>query len=179
MSAALIDERARLVARIAEIDELLAVAPECGFTRDHAPAKTWCRFGLDEGGGSSHIGDAWCSTWVRQLQFPADLDRDEWAGHDDEDLYAVVRTWVYLVTYGGGEQEVFACTAYQICTDTSDPDRTELDHWLDYCEGAASGYHRDSELQAMAVADEPPTVELWNQIVVKAGDSWAQLDIGD
>lgn len=177
MSAALLEERGRLVARIVEIDELLAVAPECGFTRDDDPAKTWSRFGCDEGGGSSHIGEAWCSTWVRRLAFPADLDRDAWDGEDD--LYAVVRTWYYNVSYGGGEQEVFACTAYQVCRDLADPDRSQVEYWLDYCEGAASGYHRDAELHAMAVRDEPPTVESWNYIVDKAGDSWAKLATGD
>jgi hypothetical protein len=173
----LLAERAQLAARIAEIDALLAAGnPGAGFTRPTAPTQTWSQFSIEEGAGS-RIGEAWCSTWVRDLTFPNDLDRDAWADQDNN-LYAVVRTWYYLISYGGGGYEVSACTAYQIATDPDDPDNTEIDRWLDYGQ-AAHGYHQDAELQALAVADAPPTVESWNYIVNKAGDDWAMLDTGD
>lgn len=172
----LLAERAQHVARIAEIDALLAAGnPDAGFTRPAAPTQTYAQFPIEEGGSS--IGDAWCSTWVRPLTFPADLDRDAWADVDD-DLHAVVRTWYYLISWGGGEYEISACTVYQITTDPDNPDNTDIDRWVDYGQ-AAHGWHRDAELQALAVADEAPTVESWNYIVNKAGADWAMLATGD
>jgi len=178
MSDVLLAERSRLVARIAEIDALLA--PTYEFVRDNEPEQTYCGYGIEHENGSHQIGQAWCSTWVRKLTFPTDLDRDAWVDVDDgDDLYAVVRTWYYLVTYGGNEWDVHACSAYQICTDPAHPDTTDLEHWLDYSEGAGHGWHKDAEIHAMAVADDPPTIESWNDIVDKAGESWAMLNTGD
>lgn len=172
----LLHERAQHVARIAEIDALLSAGnPGAGFTRPTAPTQTWSQFPIEEGG--SNIGEAWCSTWVRPLTFPADLDRDAWADVEGP-LYAVVRTWYYLISYGGGEYEVSACTVYQLAADPDNPDNTDIDRWIEYGT-AASGYHRDAELQSLAVADEAPTVESWNYIVDKAGGSWAALATGD
>jgi hypothetical protein len=174
--ADLLAERAQHVARIAEIDALLAAGDsDAGFTRPAAPAQTWSQFPIEEGG--SNIGEAWCSTWVRPLTFPADLDRDAWADLGNH-VHAVVRTWYYLISYGGGEYEVSACTVYQLAADPNNPDNTDIDHWIDYGT-AAHGYHRDAELQTLAIADEPPTVESWNYVVGKAGDSWAMLATGD
>lgn len=176
MSAVLLAERERLTARIAEIDALLAVAPVSGFERPRDPEKIHTGFGIYTG-SLDRIGEAWCSQWNRRLTFPRDLDRDVW--EDEDELWAVVRTWYYLVRYGDGAMTVSACTVYQIVVNPDEPDETLIDSWLDYCENAADGYHRDQELRQMAIDDEAPTVEIWNLIVDKAGDSWAMLATGD
>lgn len=154
--------------------DTLVEEPESDFERDE-PGKHWSRFGIADGSPDS-ISEAWCSTWTRQLWYQADLDRDSWAGEDE--LFAIVRTWYYLVQ-DGRHYQVNACSVWQIVRDLAEPDDTELDRWVEWCEGAYDGWRNDTELRQMAIDDEAPTIASWNQRVESAGDSWAMLATGD